>query len=54
MNEETYEALKRIVASYYHKEIAGDVDIVIIEDWIDETAKEHEQGHHVLLRSSQF
>lgn len=41
MNEETYEALKRIVASYYQNKIASDVDIVIIEDWIDEVAKEY-------------
>lgn len=39
MDDKTHKALKNIVASYYKKKIAEDIDIVIIEDWIDKNDK---------------
>lgn len=35
MDEEAYQTLKRIIRSYYHKQVANDSDIVLIEDWVD-------------------
>ena len=45
MNQETYEALKRIIR-YVDVNCNGEnryKDIEKIKDWIDETAKEHEE-----------
>jgi len=47
MNKETYEALKRIIKFAYHESEVGeniklDNDLVRVDDWIDEVAKEYE------------
>jgi len=47
MNKETYEALKRIVEDYKKIKPSAffpEADIAQVESWIDEVAKEYEEG----------
>jgi hypothetical protein len=43
MNKETYEALKRIMKYGTWTEGISDNDVSMVEDWIDEVAKNYEE-----------